>query len=176
MNNMILLVLVLMCVIIGCKQYDNNNPNERNPINMNHKKNIPTVDIDTANQLANKSSSPNEIENTDLIISNIDIISKHNIRITYTNKTDTTFNFGLSHSLQLLSNDTWIDVPLLPNVSWKSVGVLLLAGKSYKEDINLKSYYGELESGYYRLRRKMSTHSSKIFVFTEFDIKNVIPK
>lgn len=173
-------ILVFLCLCLsflcsGCNQYNENNKTieKDDTINMENKgasnEDIPTADIDTANK-TNPSVSQGEIENNDLVTTNMDILSSSELVITYTNKTENTLSYGKGFILQVLNNDEWIDISTLPNVGWKDISLNLNAGESFDNVIDLKQSFGELKQGHYRIIKEMFMDSTKINVTVEFDI------
>jgi len=144
---------------------------ERGDTNMEDilNKDIAIEDVDSANKI-NSFLPQNEIDNNDLVATDVDMLSSSKLVITYTNKTEYSLNYGKGYVLQLFNNDNWEDISTLPGVGWKDVALNLHSGKSFEEVIDLKLLYGELKTGHYKIIKEMFMESSKISVTVEFEI------
>lgn len=131
---------------------------------------IPTEDIDTINK-TNPFAPKDEIENNNLVTTSVDILSSSELIITYKNESEKLLSYGEGHDLQVLDGKSWVEVAVLPNVGWHDISLNLNPGETFKEDINLKTLYGELKVGHYRINKEMFVESSKINVTVEFDIE-----
>lgn len=97
-----------------------------------------------------------ENNNSDGTLIEVDIQWKtaSELVITYTNKTEHPFIYGLIHTLQKLSDNQWIDIlPKYP-IAYRDVALILEPGRAFSKTIDL-TLYGDLKKGYYRIIKRM---------------------
>jgi hypothetical protein len=112
-----------------------------------------------------------QVDNDNLVTAKVDKVSGTKITITYTNKTNKEVTYGAFYRLQLLKNDKWTEVSLLPNVAFDDIALGVAAKKSTSESVELKYSYGQLSAGHYKIIKEMSNETTKFDVVAEFDIK-----
>lgn len=173
----ILLCLFMIAFYSSCNEYrDGNVIGEKDDVaNMENDLNkdlanadMPTADVDTINKTS-MLISKKEIENHDLVTTDSDMLSPHELHVTYTNKSGNTLMYGQGFVLQVL-NDDWTEIPILPTVGWKDISYNLNAGESFGCDVDLIQLFGELEKGHYRIIKEMFTESTKLYVIVEFEL------
>lgn len=165
----ILLFISFTFLLVGCinQEYNSldNKSNESTPKEIKSIKTIPEVDnvINTTIQQLRK------VKNNGFVTTNIEI-QQSKLTITYKNKTGKTIGFGSMYTLEVLKNNKWISVAVLPNVGFTLWFKEIQSYSTCIDTVQLKHIYGELDPGHYRFIKKMSTNSVSFDIVGEFDI------
>lgn len=76
--------------------------------------------------------------------------------------------YGRIFYLEREENGQWLPVPSLPDAAFQEIGILLPPDKANEEILNIKTYYGRLQPGSYRVVKTFGdTYSSAAFYVRE---------
>ena len=95
------------------------------------------------------------------------------ITLTYTNKSGTEYSYGGVDFLDVEIDGTWYTVLHKDNVAWDMLAFLLPANGSAESSFPIKMYYEDLNSGKYRIVKKLNTLDSThigSYIIIEFTV------
>lgn len=76
--------------------------------------------------------------------------------------------YGRIFYLEREENSQWLPVTPLPDTAFEEIGILLPPDKANEEILNIKTYYGRLQPGIYRVVKTFGdTYSSAVFKVKE---------
>lgn len=87
------------------------------------------------------------------------------------NSSDAEFTFGVDPHLDVESGGVWYTVPTVEGAVWIEIAYILEANGSSDYDFALKTFYGSLPAGHYRIVRPLYTEAGSTFALAEFTIK-----
>lgn len=93
------------------------------------------------------------------------------VMIEYINNKDTEVMFGEEPHLEIKSEENWYVVPVKEDAAWIEIAYTLPPNGSDKREFPLKFYYGNLNSGHYRIVKTFFTDSGNVAAAAEFDIQ-----
>jgi hypothetical protein len=153
-------VIYILLLSVGCT-------------NTKDKKNMENDQNDTI------SSNRLNLQNDNLVIAYYVELLDDKLTIEFKNNTEHEWIFGQQYySMEIMKNNSWIDVPVLPNAAYEAIALTLIGNGTFTDVCNLKYSYGELENERYKLTKKMykltenmrMLDSEYIFVALEFEI------
>jgi hypothetical protein len=92
------------------------------------------------------------------------------VEVRYNNPTGREMYFGEYYELEKLESGTWIKMPLLPNVGFNDIALILEAGKSVNKTYHLNYCYENLTAGHYRITTEITDLGTQFPVSAEFDL------
>lgn len=93
------------------------------------------------------------------------------VTIAYSNHTDTEVVFGKEPHLEIENEGSWYVVPVKEDAAWEEIAYILPPGESEEKEFALKSYYGTLDPGHYRIVKTFFSDSGNVTAAVEFDIQ-----
>lgn len=93
------------------------------------------------------------------------------VMIEYINNKDTEVMFGEEPHLEIMRKGKWYVVPAKEDAAWIEIAYILPPNGSDKREFPLKFYYGNLNSGHYRIVKTFFTDSGNVAAAAEFDIQ-----
>lgn len=150
---------------------------------LEEKNNISTVtnvtvpyreDINTSFVNSTISERINSID-TDKVTINVDknTITPKSISIIITNNNENELSFSEEFKIQNKVNEEWKDLEYRPNVVWNAIAYIIKGNSQITKKLDIEFYYGELDSGIYRVVKSFSDgNSSNMDIYSnKFSIK-----
>lgn len=89
-----------------------------------------------------------------------------------TNLSDNEYIFGAPYALEIERDGAWFVYPPKEELAWIDIAYILEPGGSNEETISIKSLYGTLESGTYRVAKTfMQLGRQEQVAFAKFTVK-----
>jgi len=87
------------------------------------------------------------------------------------NSSDTEYTFGLDPHLDVEAGGVWYTVPTVEGAVWIEIAYVLQPNSSSDYDFSLKTFYGDLGAGHYRVVRPLYSEAGSTFTLAEFTIE-----
>ncbi len=92
------------------------------------------------------------------------------LNIHFANSSDTEYSFGMEPHLDVEVNGVWYVVPTVEGAAWEEIAFILPAGEGSDMEFPLKTFYGDLPAGHYRIVKPLYAQNGNTFAIAEFKI------
>ena len=89
----------------------------------------------------------------------------------FENSSDWEYTFGMEPHLDIAHEGVWYTVPTAEGASWIEIAYALPAGESFDIEFPLKTFYGILPAGHYRIVKPLYSEAESAFAIAEFTIE-----
>lgn len=93
------------------------------------------------------------------------------ITLVYTNNSSKEYIYGEEPHLEMEVDGIWYVIPVLDGVGWNEMGYILSPKDSREDIFTIKTYYGKLEPGNYRIIKTLHSDGEPIFIIGEFKVE-----
>lgn len=93
------------------------------------------------------------------------------ITLVYTNNSSKEYIYGEEPHLEMEVDGLWYVIPVLDGVGWHEMGYILSPKDSREDIFTIKTYYGKLELGNYRIVKTLHADGEPILVIGEFKVE-----
>lgn len=101
-----------------------------------------------------------------------DTLSKVGVTLIITDNNETSYGWGKDYEVQKKENNNWIDLEPSEPMMVQDIAYVLDENNQCKQKIDWSRYYGKLENGTYRIKKKVYDNNKYIDLYSnEFDIK-----
>jgi len=133
--------------------------------------------VDTANSNLDPSPYITSTQNNDVILSIKEskiTTDTDEITLTFENKTDIEYFYGLIAYIEIESDGIWYSIPIKKDVYWTMLAYPIPANSRAEQVFPLHTYYDNLESGKYRIVKTISMYDdpqNDSYVIAEFVVE-----
>jgi hypothetical protein len=100
-----------------------------------------------------------------------DTLSKIGVTLIITDNNETSYGWGKDYEVQKKENNNWINLEPSEPMIVQDIGYMLDENNQCKQNIDWSHYYGKLENGTYRIKKKVYDNKYIDLYSNEFEIK-----
>ncbi len=100
-----------------------------------------------------------------------DTLSKIGVTLIITDNNETSYGWGKDYEVQKKENNNWIDLEPSESMIVQDIAYILDENNQCKQSIDWSHYYGKLENGTYRIKKKVYDNKYIDLYSNEFEIK-----
>ena len=100
-----------------------------------------------------------------------DTLSKIGVTLIITDNNETSYGWGKDYEVQKKENNNWINLEPSKPMIVQDIGYMLDENNQCKQNIDWSHYYGKLENGTYRIKKKVYDNKYIDLYSNEFEIK-----
>lgn len=144
-------LLILVCILAGCRS---------------------SKEIDVSSLKKSTYDSSQQSKDVTLAVKEKNITPEVEvITLVFNNLSSKEYIYGEEPHLEMNAGGVWYVVPTLDNIGWNDIGYILSPNKAREAALSIKNNYGKLNSGSYRLIKKLFSNGKEIFSIAEFEIR-----